>query len=107
VTRNSSKRRLAAVLAADVVGFSRLMEHDEAGTLNALKSRRTDLLVPVVARHNGRVVKVMGDGVRVEFGSAVEAVQCALALQAGFVATKEGVFEALPVRHQHPWNSLA
>lgn len=89
-----TQRRLAAILAADVVGFSRLMEHDEAGTLAALKARRRDVLVPVVAQHHGRVVKVMGDGVLVEFGSAVDAVQCAVELQKGFAGANESVAEA-------------
>src|SRR5262245_13268758 len=75
------QRRLAAVLVADVVGYSRLMEQDEAGTLAALKSRRKQILKPVVARHSGRVFKLTGDGALVEFGSAVNAVQCALELQ--------------------------
>jgi adenylate cyclase len=75
------QRRLAAILAADVVGYSRLMEQDEAGTLAALKQRRRDILKPLVAEHQGRIVKVMGDGVLVEFGSAVNAVQCAVELQ--------------------------
>ncbi|TPK95808.1 tetratricopeptide repeat protein [Mesorhizobium sp. B2-4-12] len=79
-----AQRRLAAILAADVVGYSRLMEHDEAGTLAALKARRNEVLSPTVAQHHGRVVKVMGDGVLVEFGSAVDAVQCAVELQKGF-----------------------
>ena len=74
-------RRLAAILAADVVGYSRLVEHDEAGTLAALKERRKAVLDPTVARHHGRVFKVMGDGVLVEFGSAVNAVACAIELQ--------------------------
>jgi len=89
-----AQRRLAAILAADVVGYSRLMEQDEAGTLAALKARRNDILVPVVAQHNGRVVKVMGDGVLVEFGSAVDAVQCAVELQKAFAGANEGVAEA-------------
>ncbi len=76
-----TQRRLAAILAADVVGYSRLMEQDEAGTLAALKERRKDILKPLVAEHRGRIVKVMGDGVLVEFGSAVNAVQCAVELQ--------------------------
>ena len=88
-----AQRRLAAILAADVVGYSRLMEHDEAGTLAALKARRHDVLAPLVAQHNGRVVKVMGDGVLVEFGSAVDAVQCAVELQKGFAGANEGVAE--------------
>jgi TolB-like protein/class 3 adenylate cyclase/Tfp pilus assembly protein PilF len=75
------QRRLAAIVAADVVGYSRLIEQDEAGTLAALKDRRRTILVPLVAHHDGRVVKVMGDGVLVEFGSAVNAVACAVELQ--------------------------
>ena len=78
-----AQRRLAAILAADVVGYSRLMEQDEAGTLSALKERRRNILNPLVAQHQGRIVKVIGDGVLVEFGSAVNAVQCAVELQAG------------------------
>src|ERR1700690_804691 len=76
-----AQRRLAAILAADVVGYSRLMQLDEAGTLATLKSRRTEVLQPVVSRHRGRVVKLMGDGVLIEFASAVDAVECALQLQ--------------------------
>src|SRR5262245_49411115 len=76
-----SQRRLAAILAADVVGYSRLMEADEAGTLAALKARRKQVLQPLVATHQGRVFKVAGDGVLVEFSSAVNAVQCAVDLQ--------------------------
>ena len=75
------ERRLAAILAADVVGYSRLMERDEAGTLATLKSRRAEILQPAVSRHRGRIVKLMGDGVLVEFGSAVNAVACAVELQ--------------------------
>jgi TolB-like protein len=78
------QRRLAAILAADVVGFSRLMEADEAGTLVALKARRKDILEPLVAKNQGRIFKVTGDGVLVEFASAVNAVQCAIDLQQAF-----------------------
>ncbi|MEQ1953185.1 adenylate/guanylate cyclase domain-containing protein [Mesorhizobium yinganensis] len=74
-------RRLAAILATDVVGYSRLMEVDEAGTLAALKARRREILTPLLAEHAGRLVKVMGDGLLVEFGSAVDAVKFALDLQ--------------------------
>jgi TolB-like protein/class 3 adenylate cyclase/cytochrome c-type biogenesis protein CcmH/NrfG len=84
-----AKRRLAAILAADVVGYSRLMEHDEAGTLTALKARRRDVLSPLVAKHQGRIFKVTGDGVLVEFGSAVNAVQCAIDLQQGMAAANK------------------
>ena len=83
-------RRLAAILAADVVGFSRLMEADEAATMAALKLRRRDVLDPLVARHQGRVFKTTGDGVLVEFASAVNAVQCAVDLQRGMAAANEG-----------------
>jgi adenylate cyclase len=76
-----AQRRLAAILAADVVGYSRLMERDEAGTLATLKTRRKGVLEPLVTRHRGRIFKNTGDGVLVEFGSAVNAVQCAIDLQ--------------------------
>ena len=75
------QRRLAAILAADVVGYSRLVELDEAGTIARLKSLQTELIQPMVVEDGGRVVKVMGDGVLVEFGSAVDAVRNALAIQ--------------------------
>src|SRR5438067_2136239 len=75
------QRRLAAILIADVVGYSRLMEMDEAGTLNVLNQRRRSVLEPIVRAFSGRIVKVMGDGVLVEYGSAVSAVSSALELQ--------------------------
>ena len=68
-------RKLAAILAADVLGYSRLMEQDETGTLAALKARRKQLLEPLVARYSGRIFKVAGDGVLIEFASAVNAVR--------------------------------
>jgi len=83
------QRRLAAILAADVVGYSRLMEQDEAGTLATLKARRKDVLEPLVARHQGRIFKVTGDGVLVQFGSAVNAVQCAVDLQREMAAATD------------------
>jgi adenylate cyclase len=81
MTEERVLRRLAAVLAADVVGYSRLMGQDESGTLTALKARRKDVLEPLVGRYQGRIFKLMGDGVLVEFGSAVNAVQGAVELQ--------------------------
>ncbi len=75
------ERRLAAILAADVVGYSRLIREDEAGTLAALKTHREQLIAPKVAERKGRIVKLMGDGLLVEFPSAVEAVQCAVEIQ--------------------------
>jgi adenylate cyclase len=74
-------RKLAAILAADVVGYSRLMGADEAGTLGALKRHRETIFDPAVAYHNGRIVKLIGDGTIVEFGSVVDAVNCALSVQ--------------------------
>jgi adenylate cyclase len=87
------ERRLAAILAADVVGYSRLLEQDEAGTLAALKQRRRDVLNPLVAEHHGRIVKVMGDGVLVEFASAVNAVGCAVELQKKMAAANDGIVD--------------
>ncbi|UVC14295.1 adenylate/guanylate cyclase domain-containing protein [Mesorhizobium onobrychidis] len=88
-----AQRRLAAILAADVVGYGRLMEQDEAGTLASLRERRKSILVPLVAEHHGRIVKLMGDGVLVEFASAVNAVACAVELQKRMALANEGVAE--------------
>jgi len=77
------KRRLAAIFAADVVGYSRLMGEDEVGTLAALKAHRAALIDPKIAEHQGRIVKTTGDGMLVEFTSVVEAVACAVAIQRG------------------------
>ena len=74
-------RRLSAILAADVVGYTRLMGADEVGTISQVKALWSDLFEPAVAAHRGRVVKWMGDGALVEFASAVDAVACALAVQ--------------------------
>ena len=76
-------RRLAAILAADVVGFSRLMGEDEAGTLDRLKALWKDLVQPKITARDGRIVKLMGDGLLAEFPSIVEAVQCAIDIQQG------------------------
>jgi class 3 adenylate cyclase len=76
------ERRLAAVLAADVAGYSRLMGTDEVGTLDALKTLRRDIVDPGIAARRGRIVKTTGDGLLVEFASAVEAVTCAMEVQA-------------------------
>jgi class 3 adenylate cyclase len=75
------ERRLAAILAADVVGYSRLMEADEAATHARLKALRKDLIDPAIARHKGRIVKLTGDGALVEFPSAVGAVLAAAEIQ--------------------------
>jgi adenylate cyclase len=75
------ERRLAAILAADVAGYSRLMGADEEGTLAALKAHRSELIDPKIAEHHGRIVKTTGDGALVEFASAVDAVRCAMEIQ--------------------------
>jgi adenylate cyclase len=77
------ERKLAAILAADVVGYSRLMGEDEAGTLTALKAHRAEFIDPMIAEHRGRIVKLMGDGVLIEFASVVDALTCAVAIQRG------------------------
>ena len=86
------QRRLAAILAADVVGYSRLMGEDEVGTLARLNAVRAEIVDPSLARHGGRTVKVMGDGVLVEFASAVDAVQSALDVQTAMADDARLVF---------------
>src|SRR5687768_3293478 len=81
-------RRLAAILAADVVGYSRMIGEDEAGTLAALRAIWGELFNPAVAAHRGRVVKMMGDGALVEFSSAFDAVQSAAAIQRAMAERK-------------------
>jgi adenylate cyclase len=88
------ERRLAAILAADVVGYSRLMEQDESDTLATLKARRKEVIEPLVAQYQGRIFKFTGDGVLVEFGSAVNAVQCAIDLQHGMATANANTAEA-------------
>ena len=85
------ERRLAAVLAADVVGYSLMMAADEEGTLARLNSCRRELWEPTIAEHRGRVVKRSGDGMLVEFGSVVDAARCAILTQQGMVKRNDGV----------------
>jgi len=80
-TTGFRQRRLAAIMATDVVGYSRLMSQDELGTLQALKAHQVSDLVPAVAAHGGRIVKYMGDGALIEFASVLDAVACALDIQ--------------------------
>lgn len=87
------QRRLAAILAADVVGYSRLMSADEEGTLERLKALRQDLIDPEITRRGGRIVKLMGDGALVEFGSVVSAVECAADVQRAMAARNATVGE--------------
>ena len=84
-------RKLAAILAADVVGYSRLASADEDRTLARLRALRSDLIDPTIAVHHGRVVKRTGDGILVEFRSVVDAVRCAIEVQNGMVERNAGV----------------
>ncbi len=92
-------RRLAAILAADVVGYSRMMGEDEDGTATSVRERR-QAAGPIIAAHGGRMFKTMGDGYLVEFGSVVSAVECALALQAELTRLNENAAEAKRLRYR-------
>ena len=92
------QRRLAAILSADVVGYSRLMGLDEAGTLSRLNALRRELIDPTIAAHAGRIVKLMGDGALVEFASAVDAVTCAIEIQRQLREHDAGGSEANPIQ---------
>jgi TolB-like protein/class 3 adenylate cyclase len=91
LTDDRVERRLAAVLAADVAGYSRLMGIDEEGTLSRLKAIRKSLVDPAIASHRGRIVKTTGDGMLVEFASAVDAVRCATAIQRDIARQNHGL----------------
>jgi adenylate cyclase len=85
------ERRLAAILAADVVGYSRLLEANEEDTLNTLRQHRRELFDPAVASHGGHIIKVMGDGFLVEFGSVLSAARCAVEIQRGMLERNIGI----------------
>ena len=87
------ERKLAAILSADVVRYSRLMEADEAGTLARLKALRAELFDPTTQENGGRIFKLMGDGALVEFPSVVDAVRCAVEVQRGMAGRNEGLAE--------------
>src|SRR6516162_9909847 len=87
------ERRLAAIFAADVAGYSRLIGADEEGTLARLKAHRRELIDPKIAEHTGRIVKTAGDGILVEFASAVDAVRCAIGFQRGMAERNTGVMQ--------------
>ena len=87
------ERRLAAILATDVVGYSRLMGVDETGTLDNLRAHRAELIYPKIAEHGGRIVKTMGDGLMLEFPSVVNATQCVIEIQQGMAGRNQGIVE--------------
>jgi adenylate cyclase len=88
------ERKLAAILAADVVGYSALMAADEAGTFARLRTDRRELFEPEIKKHHGRIFKLMGDGLLAEFGSVVDAVECAVTLQRGMAERNETITES-------------
>jgi class 3 adenylate cyclase/pimeloyl-ACP methyl ester carboxylesterase len=94
VSGSRIERRLTAILAADIAGYSRLMSEDEVGTLQALKAHRRELTDPLITAHRGRVVKTTGDGLLAEFASVVDAVGCAVAVQRGMVSRNASVPES-------------
>jgi TolB-like protein/class 3 adenylate cyclase len=94
----ASTRRLAAILAADVAGYSRLMGEDEEGTLDRLKAYRRQLIDPKIAEHHGRIVKTTGDGLLVEFPSVVDAVRCAAEVQRGMLDGEPDLTDELRIR---------
>ena len=92
------QRRLAAILSADVVGYSRLMGMDEAGTLSRLNALRRQLIDPTIAAHSGRIVKLIGHGALVEFASAVDAVSCAIEIQRKLREHNSGGTKSAPIQ---------
>ena len=99
--RERVERRLAAILAADVAGYSRLMGADEEGTLERLKALRREIIDPKIAEHKGRIVKTTGDGLLVEFASVVDAVRCAVQVQQVMSEAERGCRGAQPRRAAH------
>jgi class 3 adenylate cyclase len=93
----STVRRLAAILAADIVGYSRMMGEDEGGTLAALKSCRSELFDPTVERYRGRIFKVIGDGILSEFASVVDGIRCAMHLQTAIARRRFGHGDGKPL----------
>ena len=91
MAENRAERRLAAILAADVAGYSRLMGVDEEGTLAQLKAHRRELIDPEINEHRGRIVKTTGDGMLIEFTSVVDAARCAVNIQRGMAERNAGV----------------
>ena len=87
------ERKLAAILAADVVGYSRLMEQDEAKTFNRLQAHRNEFVEPTISAHRGAIFKLMGDGLLAEFGSVIDAVECAVDIQRGMAERNAGESE--------------
>jgi class 3 adenylate cyclase len=103
----SETRKIAAILVADVVGYSRLAGADEDRTLARLRALRSDLIDPTIAVHHGRIVKLTGDGALVEFRSVVDAVRCAVEVQNGMVEQNAGLLRAKHAAEQASGKSAA
>ena len=93
-----TQRRLAAIVSADVVGYSRLMGADETGTLTTLRGHRAELIDPLIADHGGRIVKTMGDGLLLEFPSVVDAAKCSLEIQRGMTERNANITDVDALR---------
>ncbi len=100
MAREGIERRLTTIMSADVVGYSRLMAGDEAGTFAQLKTHRREVIEPNTAEHHGRVVKLTGDGTLMEFASVVDAVNFAVAVQQAMVARNAGVPEDRQIKYR-------
>ena len=100
MTDQGEQRRLAAIFAADMVGYSRLMEADERGTIARHKAHRSELIDPTITKHRGRIVKLMGDGMLVEFASVVDAVECAVAVQRAMVEREAEVSDDRRIQYR-------
>src|SRR5262249_26874818 len=87
----AATRRLAAILSADVVGYSRLIGADEPGTLQRLRAIRVEVIDPAVASHNGRIIKTTGDGLLIDFSSTVDALRCATEVQAAMAGRRAAI----------------
>jgi adenylate cyclase len=98
LAEEQSARRLAAIMAADVVGYSRLMEANEERTLASLRELRRELFDPTVTRHRGRIFKTIGDGFLVEFASVIDAARCAMDVQLAMPERNQGVPEDRHIR---------
>src|SRR5438477_4664255 len=94
----NATRRLAAIMAADVAGYSRLIGADEQGTLNRLRSIRTDVVDPKIDEHHGRLVKTTGDGLLIEFSSVVDALRCAVEVQQRMAEPNAGSADRIEFR---------
>ena len=94
------QRRLAAILVADIVGYSRLMEADESGTIARQRTHRAELIDPSIAEHQGRIVKLMGDGILVEFASVVDSIRCAVAIQQAMAERETDLPEDQRIRYR-------